>query len=218
MERSQGGAQGCLLLVAEQVVLNPYATTLVAHAVRSGSVVPTRNLTDPISGVAGHACNGGGGQPARQEPQKVPAAALDRVMGLAVPLMQLVASQIWVEDDASWHAPVLQQFRVTRYHYPYRLSAHRNPKTHRHRGSPKILTRPENFALFKLLQRVHDPVDDPGGHGWEIARELIVCPACAVVWRASHPPKRASFRPTRDSSNTRGAARTSRSPTGVVRD
>jgi hypothetical protein len=82
--------------------------------------------------------------------------------------------------------------------YPYRRNANRNPRTHRHRGAPKILTPSENFALFKLLQRVHDPVDDPGGHGWEIVGELIVCPTCAAAWRASHPPQRAPHRPKRE--------------------
>ena len=45
----------------------------------------------------------------------MPTTALDGVMSVAVPLMQLVVSQIRMEADASWHAPVLQQSRVTWY-------------------------------------------------------------------------------------------------------
>jgi hypothetical protein len=82
--------------------------------------------------------------------------------------------------------------------YPYRLNAHRNPKTHRHRGSPKILKPHEARLRLKELDGKHEANDDPGGYGCEISRELIVCPACAVVWRASHPPKRAPFRLKRE--------------------
>ena len=79
--------------------------------------------------------------------------------------------------------------------YPYRLNAHRNPKTHRHRGRPKILTPGEVHLRLKELDGKHDATDDIGGRGCEIARELTVCPACAASWRASHLPKRAPHLP-----------------------
>ena len=82
--------------------------------------------------------------------------------------------------------------------YSYRLNAHRNPKTHRHRGAPKILTPGEVRLRLKELDGKRDSTDDIGGYGCEIARELIVCPTCAAAWRASHPPKRAPFRPRRE--------------------
>lgn len=82
--------------------------------------------------------------------------------------------------------------------YPYRLNAHRDPKTHRHRGAPKLLTRGEAFLHLKELKGKRDPTDDTGGHGCEIARELTVCPTCAAAWRASHAQKRALFRPRRE--------------------
>ena len=82
--------------------------------------------------------------------------------------------------------------------YPYRLNAHRNPKTHRHRGAPKILTPGEVRLRLKELDGKRDSTDDIGGRGCEIARELTVCPTCAAAWRASHPPQRALFRPRRE--------------------
>ena len=75
-------------------------TALVAHTVRSSPVVAARDLANPVGGVARHARNGGGGQPARQQPEKVPATALDGVMGMAIALMQVVVGQIGMEADA----------------------------------------------------------------------------------------------------------------------
>jgi hypothetical protein len=77
--------------------------------------------------------------------------------------------------------------------YPYRLNAHRNPKTHRHCGAPNTLTPGEVLLRLKELKGTRDPTDDIGGHGCEIVRELTVCPTCAAAWRATHPPQRAPF-------------------------
>ena len=82
--------------------------------------------------------------------------------------------------------------------YPYRLNAHRDPKIHRHRGAPKPLTLGEIFLRLKELKGKRDPTDDIGGRGCEVAKELTVCPACAALWRASHPPQRAPLRPKRE--------------------
>jgi hypothetical protein len=82
--------------------------------------------------------------------------------------------------------------------YAYRLNAHRDPKTHRHRGAPKPLTRGEVFLRLKELKGKRDPTDDIGGYGCEVAKELTVCPACAALCRASHPPQHAPFRPRRE--------------------
>ena len=35
------------------------------------------------------------------------------------------------------------------------------------------------FPLTKSRKN-GDRMDDPGGHGWEIAREIRVCPQCAI--------------------------------------
>jgi hypothetical protein len=82
--------------------------------------------------------------------------------------------------------------------YPYRLYAHRNPKTHRHHGRPSILTPGEVFLRLQELKGKRDPTDDIGGHGCEIAREMTVCPTCAAAWRTSHPPERPPLRPRRE--------------------
>src|SRR5215831_15243290 len=106
-------------------------TTLVAHTVRSSRVVAARDLANPIGGIAGHMRDGGRGESTRQEPEEVPSTAFDGVMGLAIPLMQLVVSQVGMEVDVSWHAPVLQQLRVTWYqaygHIPNVLCSDRDP-------------------------------------------------------------------------------------------
>src|SRR5215813_7793769 len=65
--------------------------------------------------------------------------------------------------------------------YPYRLNAHRNPKTHRYRGRPKTLTPGETRIRLKELDGKRDSTDDIGGRGCEVARELIVCPSCAAT-------------------------------------
>ena len=88
------------------VAASPHAT-LVAAA---------RDLADPVGGIAAHTSNGGGSQSTYQQPQKLPAAALDGVMGLAIALMQLVLGQIRMEAGAFWHAPVLQQLPAPPYH------------------------------------------------------------------------------------------------------
>ncbi len=58
---------------------------------------------------------GFGGEATRQEPEEVPATAFDHVVGLAVPLVQLVVSQIRMEMDAFGHVAVLQQTPATPY-------------------------------------------------------------------------------------------------------
>src|SRR6476646_8699858 len=90
-------------------------SALVAHTLRPSPVVAARDLADPVRRVASHSCDGRGSHSTRQQPQKLPVAALDGVRGLAIALVQGVFAQIGGEADASWHAPVLQQSRVTRY-------------------------------------------------------------------------------------------------------
>jgi hypothetical protein len=82
--------------------------------------------------------------------------------------------------------------------YPYRLNAHRNPKTHRHRGRPNILKPHEVQLRLKELDGKRDSTDDIGGRGCEVARELTVCPTCAAAWRADHSPKCTLFRSRRE--------------------
>jgi hypothetical protein len=108
--------QGRLLLLGEQRLMYSPRTALVAHTVGSSAIVATRDLADPVRRVAGHSCDGGGGQATRQQPVEMPAAALDGIVSMAVVLMQFVVGQIGLEADAFWHAQVLQQSRVTRYH------------------------------------------------------------------------------------------------------
>jgi hypothetical protein len=83
-------AQRCLLLLGEQRLTCSPRTALVAHAVGSSRVVATRDLADPVGGISGEAGNGFGGEATRQEPEEVPAAALDWILGSAVPSSQFI--------------------------------------------------------------------------------------------------------------------------------
>jgi hypothetical protein len=55
-------------------------TTLVALTVGSSRVVAAHDLADPVSRIADHLRDGGGGQFTRQQLQKAPPAALNGVM------------------------------------------------------------------------------------------------------------------------------------------
>jgi hypothetical protein len=87
----------------------------VTNGVRSSNVVAARHLANPIGQVPGHPRNGGCRQPASQQPEKVPATALDGIMGEALPFMEFADSQMRMKVDTSWHAPVLQQSPATPY-------------------------------------------------------------------------------------------------------
>jgi hypothetical protein len=68
--------------------------------------------------------------------------------------------------------------------YPYRLNAHRDPIHHQpQRGEIKILTPAEAAHHRSRHSRGNDPCDDPGGAGFEIAKEVTACPLC---WKALH--------------------------------
>lgn len=67
-----------------------------------------------IGGVPRHSRNGRGGQSTRQEPQKVPATALDGVLGVAIPLMEFMVGEVGNEVDTFWHASVLQHLPAMR--------------------------------------------------------------------------------------------------------
>jgi hypothetical protein len=88
--------------------------------------------------------------------------------------------------------------------YPYRVAAHRSPRKHHGTYGLRLLKRPKSLTpeaarlRRKELGARHEPTDDPGGHGCEVARELTVCSACATAWRISQPPQRAQFRPRRE--------------------
>jgi hypothetical protein len=100
---------------------------------------------------------------------------------------------------ASPGTPSYRIVAITRpANYPYRLNAHRSPKAHRHRGVPKILTPGEVRLRLKEVDGKPNPTDDSGGHGYEIVKELTVCPACAAAWRAGHPPQRPPRHPQRE--------------------
>ncbi len=78
-----------LLLREQETALHRLAPP-VAHAVGAITVVAAGDLADPVGRVARHCCHGGGCPAARQEPEEVPAAALDGVAGLTVARFQLV--------------------------------------------------------------------------------------------------------------------------------
>jgi hypothetical protein len=75
--------------------------------------------------------------------------------------------------------------------YPFRVHAHRDPKTHRLDGKQEPLTWQEVVALFAARRREHkreqDPCDDPGGSGYEIVKEAAACPSCATTY-CQRPP------------------------------
>lgn len=87
----------------------------VSHAVRAVGVVPSGDLANPICRIAGHGGYSARRQSTAQQPQNVPAAALNRVAGVPIPAMKFVVGQMGFEMDASWHACVLQQHVATRY-------------------------------------------------------------------------------------------------------
>jgi len=76
---------------------------------------------------------------------------------------------------------------VRPYTYPFRVNAHRDPKTHRRQGKPTILTSQEAATLLAARNGKHDPCDDPGGCGYQIVKEAVACPCCADVYR-DRPP------------------------------
>ncbi len=87
--------------------------------------------------------------------------------------------------------PVRIVLVVRPYTYPFRVNAHCDPKTHRPHGKPESLTQQEVATLFARRRREHkrekDPCDDPGGCGYQIVKEAVVCPCCANIYR-DRPP------------------------------
>src|SRR5262249_39576048 len=62
------------------------------------------DLADPVRRVAGHSCDGRGGQSTRQQPKKPPVATLDWIVSPATALLEVMFGQIGLEAEASWHA------------------------------------------------------------------------------------------------------------------
>jgi hypothetical protein len=52
---------------------------------------------------------------------------------------------------------------------------HRRTKQHPFRAEANVFYRPDNKGKVKEVV-----TDDPGGVGWEIAREVLACPECAA--------------------------------------
>jgi hypothetical protein len=115
VRRGKRRTQGLLLFLGEQRLTSSSRTALVAHTVGSHPVIAARDLANPVGRIAGHSRDGGSGESTRQQPQKLPTTTLDGIIGPPIAFVQLVVGQIGLEADASWHAPVLQQSRVTRY-------------------------------------------------------------------------------------------------------
>jgi hypothetical protein len=74
-------------------------------AVRSALVVALRGTADPIGGISYYAGNDFGGQPARQEPQEVLVAALNRIPGAPVASSKLLDGQVQWKRNASCKSP-----------------------------------------------------------------------------------------------------------------
>jgi hypothetical protein len=87
----------------------------ILHALGTMLIVAAGDLADPVGGIARHRRNCGRREAAAEQPQKVPAAALDGIIRPAIPLMELWFGQVWMEADAFWHAPVLQQLPAPPY-------------------------------------------------------------------------------------------------------
>jgi len=62
-----------------------------------------------------------------EEPEEVPAAALERPAGLAIPCVEFVVAHMGFEVSVSWHAPVLQRERTMLYHV---MLSHQARHTH----------------------------------------------------------------------------------------
>ena len=65
--------------------------------------------------------------------------------------------------------PILHIAKKRVKYYPYRAKA--NPGFQTKNGTV--------IQPLKKSRRRSDRIDDPGGKGWEIASELIICPNCA---------------------------------------
>src|SRR5262249_20197284 len=76
-------------------------TPLVFDALRTMRVVPAGDLANQASGVFGEAGNGFGGEATRQEPEEVPATALDGILGPAVTSTQFIWAEVGFEMDGS---------------------------------------------------------------------------------------------------------------------
>jgi hypothetical protein len=109
----KGRAQSDLVLLGQQRMTCSRRTALVAHPVGSRPVVAARELANPLRAVPRHPRDGGSGQPACQEPQELPAAALDGVVREAIPLLQLVGGQRGMEADTLGHVSVFHQLPTT---------------------------------------------------------------------------------------------------------
>ena len=107
MLRSRSAQRRPQLLVVrcdQELPVWPPQTPLVFDTVWPKSVVAKRNLADPVRGVARDGGNGFGGEATRQEPEKVPAAALYWIGGLTVPSSQFLGAQVGFEVNRSRHA------------------------------------------------------------------------------------------------------------------
>ena len=67
-----------------------------------------------------------------------------------------------------------------------RVVVRRRPKPYPYRSQANIIYRPDPRGKMKA-----HAIDDPGGVGWEIAREVLACPKCAAegVPRESRSPQ-----------------------------
>src|SRR6266852_3871069 len=77
----------------------------VSHAVRALSVVTPGDSANPIRRIAGHGSHGGRRHAARQQPEEVPVAALDRFTCAAIAALEFVGGEVGFEVDTSWHVP-----------------------------------------------------------------------------------------------------------------
>ena len=71
---------------------------LVLDPVRPALVVAPGDPADPVGRVPSNASNRFGRQPTRQEPEEVPAAALDRILRAPVASREFVSAQMRFED------------------------------------------------------------------------------------------------------------------------
>jgi hypothetical protein len=62
-----------------------------------------------IARPAANGNHGGCRHAASQQPEEVPAAALDRIMYAAIAVVEFVVTQVGCQVDVSWQAPALQQ-------------------------------------------------------------------------------------------------------------
>jgi hypothetical protein len=81
----------------------------ILHALGTMLIIAAGDLADPVGEIARHRRNCGRREAAAEQPQKVPAAALDRIAGASITTCQFLSCEMGLEANTSCHPHVLQR-------------------------------------------------------------------------------------------------------------